>query len=61
MVEIKYDRLNQEYDVYFLGHLIETHRTEITANGTKKIILKTIELWEKEKQTQTKTSTNKDY
>lgn len=46
MVEIKYDRLNQEYDVYFLGHLIETHRTEITANGTKKIILKTIELWE---------------
>lgn len=63
MVEIKYDRLNQEYDVYFLSHLIETHRTEITANGTKKIILKTIELWEKEKekQKQTKTSTNKDY
>ena len=61
MVEIKYDRFNHEYDVYFLGHLIETHRTEITANNTKKIILKTIELWEKEKQTQTKTSSNKDY
>lgn len=46
-VTINYNEDAQEYKVFFCNQLIEVCRTSQTAENTKRIILKTLQVWER--------------